>query len=275
MASGVAPGIAQGIARQPARIEEMWTAVNGLRIYGIRSTGSPDAPPLVLVPGLNVSTNHTRPLAELLAPYFPVYSLDLPGYGRSDKPWPYLNLRGLSDAVVAWMRVIGLGRAALYGSSWSAQIVSDIAVRYPAVAERVVLVGPTIDPSSRPFPKLFVLWRINERREPAFVGASTKRDYQEISKLKAAYTFWLMLRDHIERRLPSITVPALVVRGGNDPIVSPQWANRAMHLLPRGQLVVIPGAAHAVDLDATAALAAVMRPFLAGANDEHIERCTP
>ncbi|MDQ3880940.1 MAG: alpha/beta hydrolase, partial [Chloroflexota bacterium] len=64
------------------------------------------------------------------------------------------------------------------------------------------------------------------------------------------------------RKLPCVRVPTLVVRGGRDPIVPQAWAEEVARLLPRGRLVVIPGAAHAVNHDAPAALARVVLPFL-------------
>lgn len=246
------------------QLEERWITVNRLRIYTLAAehAASVSATPLILVPGLNVSSRHTAKLGEQLAPYMPIYTLDLPGYGRSDKPRRLLTLAELSDVLVNWMQAIGLERAALYGSSFSAQIVADFAVRYPTRITRAVLASPTVDPYSRPLPKLVLLWRINEHREPPFVGAATQRDYQDVSRLRAFFTLWQMVRDHIEERLPRMQAPTLVVRGSRDPIISQRWAEEACQMLPRGRLVLVPGAAHAIDLDAPEKLARVMRPFL-------------
>jgi hypothetical protein len=83
-----------------------------------------------------------------------------------------------------------------------------------------------------------------------------------VGKLGALFTMWQMVTDHIEDRLPRIEVPALVVRGSNDPVVSAKWAEQAARLLPRGRLVVIPDGAHALNLDSPAELALVVRQFL-------------
>jgi pimeloyl-ACP methyl ester carboxylesterase len=62
--------------------------------------------------------------------------------------------------------------------------------------------------------------------------------------------------------LPRIEVPALVVRGERDPMVPQNWAEKAVALLPKGRLVIIPGAAHTVVYFAPKQLTQVVRSFL-------------
>lgn len=246
------------------RVADLWTNVNGWRVYGRISEEPPSeaSEPLVLVPGLNVSSRHTLRLAELLAPYVRVYALDLPGCGKSDKPRRFLTLQDMTEVVAAWMSAAGLGRAAIFGTSFSAQIVANFATRYPERVTRAILASPTVDPSSRPLHKLILRWRRNERREPPIVGSATKRDYQDVSQLRAIYTLWQMVHDHIEARLPHVQVPVLVARGDGDPIISQEWAEQMVRLLPDGRLVVIPGGFHAMTLDAPEKLAEAIHGFL-------------
>jgi pimeloyl-ACP methyl ester carboxylesterase len=71
-----------------------------------------------------------------------------------------------------------------------------------------------------------------------------------------------MLNYPIERRLPLITDPVLIVRGQLDTIVSLQWAEECARLLPNGRLVNLPGAAHTTNYSHPLELARVSRPFL-------------
>jgi pimeloyl-ACP methyl ester carboxylesterase len=68
----------------------------------------------------------------------------------------------------------------------------------------------------------------------------------------------------VERQLPRVAAPVLVVRGTRDRIVPQAWAERAARLLPRGRLAVIPGAAHAVNFSYPREFKAAMLPFLLG-----------
>lgn len=82
--------------------------------------------------------------------------------------------------------------------------------------------------------------------------------------MKLAKTFRYALEDCIEEKPPCVQVPALVVRGSEDPIVPQRWAEEETRSLPMGHLGVIPGAPHTVVYDAPLELEREVRPFLRG-----------
>ena len=75
-------------------LESRWTKVGRLLIHSKVATNSsnPLLSPIILVHGLGVSSRYMRPLAELLAAERSVYMIDLPGFGRSEKPRRALNI---------------------------------------------------------------------------------------------------------------------------------------------------------------------------------------
>jgi pimeloyl-ACP methyl ester carboxylesterase len=75
-----------------------------------------------------------------------------------------------------------------------------------------------------------------------------------------------MLADALEAKLPHVGCPALVVRGGRDRVATAAWTRRVAALLPRGELVVIPGYAHMAHYSGPLVVAPVLRRFLAGAS---------
>jgi pimeloyl-ACP methyl ester carboxylesterase len=72
-----------------------------------------------------------------------------------------------------------------------------------------------------------------------------------------------MLRDPIEDKLPLVGVPALVTRGGREPIVPMAWAKRAAGLLPLGELAVVPGSPDNANYGAATVLAELVLSLLA------------
>ena len=223
---------------------------------------SPAAPNVVLVHGYGVSSRYLVPSGERLAPDYAIYAPDLPGFGRSADPPRALTLAELADFLALWMDALGLERAAFLGNSMGCQIIVEFALRHPARIERAVLVGPTIDPSGRTMRQQG--WRLflDMFREGMSETLITVQDYRRFGARRGWRTYRAMMRDPIEHKLPGVRVPTLVVRGGRDPSVLQRWAEEAAQLLPGGRLVVIPGAAHAVNYDAPAALARVVLPFL-------------
>jgi pimeloyl-ACP methyl ester carboxylesterase len=223
-----------------------------------------DAPTVVMVHGLIVSSRYMLPTARALARYARVCIPDLPGYGYSAKPPQVLDVPALADALAEWMRAIGVPRAVVLGNSFGCQIVVDFAARYPERVERVVLVGPTTDPHARSAHQQIGHWLVNLPGEPLPLAFVVARDIWDMGARRAVVTFRHMLSDDVAAKLPRVQAPTLVVRGGRDTSVPQRWAEEATRLLPRGRLVVIPGAAHTLNYNSPGKLLGVMLPFILG-----------
>jgi 2-hydroxy-6-oxonona-2,4-dienedioate hydrolase len=254
------------VSQKLGRLESGWISVDGLPMHArVSADPAPDkAPTVVLVHGIGISSRYMVPTAERLAPFFRVYAPDLPGFGRSAKPSHVLNLTELADALDGWMQAVGLERATLLGNSFGCQIIAEFALRHPERVERAVLQGPTVDPKARTALQQIARWQLDTPREPPSLGAVTIRDYRDCGIRRVVRTFQYSLQDRIEEKLPHMQVSTLVVRGGRDPIVPQRWAEEATRLLPKGRLIVIPGAAHTVNYNSPLELARVVRPFLSG-----------
>lgn len=202
------------------------------------------------------------PLGRQLGTRFRVLAPDLPGFGRSDKPDQMLDVRGLADALGSWIDAVGIERAPLVANSLGCQVVCDLAVRHPERVERLVLVGPTVDPDARSGLRQFARW-LPEARRDIKMAPLLAADYVSAGTERALATYRAMLEDRIEDKLPHIGAPALVVRGERDRIAPQRWVEEMAALLPRGRLVVVPRAGHAMNFHAPAALTRVVTPFLA------------
>ena len=218
---------------------------------------------VVLVHGLAVSSAYMIPTAVRLAPYHRVFAPDLPGFGKSDKPRRVLRVHELADALAAWMTAVGLGPAALIGNSLGCQIIADFACRHPALIERAVLIGPTMDRRGRTILEQARRLAIDVSREPLSAWVVQGVDYWKFGLRRLLVTLRDGLDDRLEADLPQLRVPTLVVRGERDPIVPQRWAEEVTRLLPDGRLAVIAGAPHIVNFNAPDRLMEVVLPFLA------------
>ena len=246
-----------------ARPESTWIEAAGGRMHARRWLGASGAPPVVLVHGMVVSGDYMVPTAELLARSFPVWVPDLPGYGRSFKPRRVLGVSGLADALAAWMAAAGIGRAALLGNSYGCQVVAELAARRPELVERVVLVGPTVDPRARSFWAQLPRWIADAPNERFSLYPILLRDYVIRAGIpRVLATIREVLADRIEEKLPRVCAPALVVRGSRDTIAPRAWTQEVARLLPMGRYAEVPGGSHGLNHGAPAELVALVRPFL-------------
>jgi 2-hydroxy-6-oxonona-2,4-dienedioate hydrolase len=218
--------------------------------------------PVILVHGLGMSSRYMIPLAKHLAPHVRVYAPDLPGFGLSGKPRHFLTVRELADALAAWMRAVGVERAALVGNSLGCEVLVELALAHPDCVERLVLQGPTPDPEARGIVRQiagFFAIAPFERWSLAWVALT---DYARGGLRRYIVILRSMIGNRIGEKLRRITQPPLVVWGTRDYIVPYAFVTRIAGLLPRGSLAVIPGAAHGINYSHPRAFAAVLLPFL-------------
>lgn len=201
---------------------------------------------VVLVHGFGVSGTYMLPLARALAERFSVFVPDLPGYGRSEHPDTPLGVAALSDALAGCLDALELERPALVANSLGCQVVTELAVRRPDRAGPLVLIGPTIDPERRRARRQLLGMVSELAREPLSLVAVAAHDDAVMGLRALLATARSALADRIEDRLPLISQPVLVVRGGRDPFVTAEWAERVARLVPGARLAVVPGAPHAV-----------------------------
>ncbi len=246
-------------------MESRFIHVDGLRMHTRLSTDDDAArsAPIILVHGLGVSGTYWLPTAALLSEQFSVFVPDLPGFGDSDKPSLVHDLRELAGILVAWMDAVGLDRAVLVGNSMGCQIAVHAAAAHPDRVTRLILQGPTIDPQARSACRQITRLLLDGLLEPPSLIPVAARDYVKCGYRRIGRTLRHGLEDPIEEMLLRVHVPALVVRGARDPVVPQRWAEDAARLLPMGRLIVVPGAAHAVNFSHPAELARIIRNFLA------------
>src|SRR2546423_11604707 len=98
-------------------------------------------PPLVLVHGLGSSAAvEFYYNLEPLAAHHRVFAIDLPGFGRSDKPVLEYTIDLFVRAVSDLMACEGIERAAVMGVSMGGRVALGLALDSPEKVERLVLV---------------------------------------------------------------------------------------------------------------------------------------
>jgi 2-hydroxy-6-oxonona-2,4-dienedioate hydrolase len=236
---------------------------NGWRIHVQVATDTPGTGlPVVLLHGLSVSSRYLRPTAARLAADRGIYVPDLPGFGGSEPPPQALTIYDLPDTLAAWMRAMNLQQAALLGHSFGCQILAELALRHSERLAQAVFVAPTVEPQERTAIRQIARLRLDAFREPPALLPIVLYEYLRAGVGRTVRTLQYALQDPIERKLPQVRVPSLVIRGAHDPLVSQRWAEAVARLLPRSRLVVIPGAAHAVPYSAPLELGQVIKAFL-------------
>jgi len=239
------PSESENCLKHESRIESRFVDVDGFRLHyrcGPESAGTP----FVLIPGLVVSSVYWIPLAECLSAHAHVFALDLLGFGRSAGPRRSLSVSQHAAAVSRWLEALGIESCHLVGNSMGCQIAAHLAVREPDRVETLTLIGPTIDPRHRWLPLQVGKLMLDVLQEPPRLWATWFLDFMRAGPFRPFGTARKMFRDRIEKQLPRITAPTLVLRGEYDSIAPDRWGKAAVGLLVFGEYSIIPGVAHCV-----------------------------
>lgn len=244
-------------------LASVWHEVGGMRMHAHVAVGAgSDALPVVLVHGFGVSSSYLLPTAERLGTRFDVYAPDLPGHGKSDTPQRPYDIEALANALIAWMSALRIERASLVANSMGCQIAVAAALARPAHVDRLVLIGPTLDPAARNLARLFARFVWAGIHEDQTLGVVIARDYARMGA-RIAPELCAMLGYRMEDKLRRVNVPTLFVRGEHDAIAPRAWLAQASRLIgERARWTEVKGAAHAVNYSAPDALVQRITRFL-------------
>ena len=258
-------------------------------------------PPLIWCHGGPGLWDYLGPVAAMTDDLVTSYRYDQRGCGRSSGAGPYTLARYVSD-LEALRRHWRLDRFIVAGHSWGAELALHYALEHPnRVAGLIHVSGSGIDPVFRAEYRAQRARRLGpdgERERKAleeawlstgtleaerrycevqwstdFADATTARERarglfvenfrvsRRINKELTADASLVTLHTSMMMKVRSLNVPALVIHGSKD-LRPSSAAAQVAGLLPRGQLTVIPDAAHYLWLETPELLRKVLREYL-------------
>jgi len=231
-------------------------------------------PVLLLLHGTGASTHSWRSLAPLLANRFTVVAPDLPGHGFTQAPPSHrLSLPGMAQALHGLLEALGVSPAMAAGHSAGAAILARMSLDGTIAPRRLVSLNGALLPlrgapghlfaplakllASVPLvPRLFA-WHAAERRvverliretgstlDPAGLELYRRlaRNPGHVAAALGMMANWEL--DALQRDLPRLKVPLVLVAGANDRTIPPADSSRVQVLLPKATLVTLPGLGH-------------------------------
>jgi 2-hydroxy-6-oxonona-2,4-dienedioate hydrolase len=202
---------------------------------------------IVLVHGLGVSGRYFLPLVRELSDFECVV--------------PDLRRHTTIEAQAEALREVVGEREPLLGNSMGCQVIAELAVRFPQLVERAVFVGPTVDRRRRSYARQAARLFLDAFREPPSLLPIVVRDYLSIGPIRVARMARSAVDDALEREVPRMECPLLVVRGRRDPLCPRDWAEELADRARHGRAEVVPGA-HAAHYSHPRELAALVRAFV-------------
>jgi pimeloyl-ACP methyl ester carboxylesterase len=248
-------------------------------------------PPVVLVHGWLSSSRIWDALARRLAQRFTVYSLDLTGFGESDKPLSGYGVRNGSRLLFAFCAHFGLSRASVIGHDLGGNMAVKLAADHPDVVGRVVLVsvpadedqidlptplwlatlpvvGPLFFALGRAFRPVRRMWMRPFVADPDDLTDELLDDAGKSTPAAVASTLSMSRREisggRLVRQAKIIKMPMLVVSGEEDQIVDPHSVSAWAGSVQRAEICLMDACGHAPMIERPAEFAAQILAFLTG-----------
>ncbi|MTV26466.1 alpha/beta fold hydrolase [Nitriliruptoraceae bacterium ZYF776] len=126
-------------------LETRETTVKGLRLESM--VAGHGATPVLLLHGLAANKVSFLPTFDGLADRYEVHALDLPGFGKSDKPVPAgrrYSMAWMADVVHGYLERNGLRDAHVVGNSMGGRIATELALCHPRAVRSTVGLGAAV-----------------------------------------------------------------------------------------------------------------------------------
>ena len=253
------------MSKPSAVLAEHWTTLDGVEVFYRESPGPADGSVMVHLHGFGMSGAYLVPTAERLAGEFHTFVPDLPGFGRSGNSIQPLDVTDLAHAAAAFLDDRDIASATLVGNSMGCAVITEFAYLYPDRLDRAVLVAPAGGLHNQPLHRAMRQLVTDGVREPPKLVPVAVPDYLRFGVPSTLRLFRALTKYPSLDRLLAMQVPTMAVIGNRDPLmpgperlkeVAGQTSNHAL-------LVIIEGAAHAVNFSHPDELANVIRLFMA------------
>lgn len=188
-------------------------------------------------------------------------AIDLPGYGEAPEPRRVLTMERTADLVAAYARSRDVGRIIFVGHSMGTQVAVEVGARHPDLVEKIVLIGPTVDPRERTAPRQLLRLAQDLLVENPRVIAIGAREYVRAGP-NLRPKFRAMLVHKPEETYPRVPAPTLVLRGENDLVCARDWCRTVANALPDGRLAEVAGHGHETMIRDAAPSAALIQEFV-------------
>jgi pimeloyl-ACP methyl ester carboxylesterase len=248
-------------------------------------------PPVLLVHGWLSSSRIWEQLAARLAQRFTVYTLDLSGFGESDKPLSGYGIRNGSRILYAFCAHFGLTRTNVIGHDLGGNMAVKLAADHPDVVGRLVLVATPADGDQIDLPTplwlatlpvlgpiFYTLGRLAQpvRRlwmrpfvaDPRDLSEEVVEDAGRSTPAASSKTLAVARREisggRLARQAGIIKTPLLLIAGEEDQIVDPQAVGVWARSVEQAEICLLDECGHLPMIERTAEFNARILAFLTG-----------
>lgn len=264
-------------------MQENWANLNGLKIRYLEY-GKGNDRHILFIHGLGSSADRWLGIPSALSANFHTVSLDLPGFGESDKPATMdYTIENFRKTVVDFINELAINDAktSIVGHSLGGYIAAEVAIENKNMVEKLVLIDssgmlkkPTplleeylkvaINPTKDKVRKVFEQMVADPTRIPSKL---VEGFISRINLPNAKYAFKSTLANSANTqiglgRLKLIDqIPTLILWGSEDRVIPPEHSRLFKEGIANSHIEIIPNAGHAPFAEKPDQVCEILRNF--------------
>ena len=218
--------------------------------------------PFLLIHGWGGSSQSLQSLAQLLAEKYKVYTIDLPGFGISDKPDPDWGVEEYADFIIDFICEFKLRPVIFFGHSFGGALGIYLAANYPGYISKLILSGASYKRST---PSISQVSKIFKRlpspiKKLVYTVLFPESDLYKVPELES--NFRKIVKQDLTSSLKKIKCPALIIWGENDRQTPVSNAYELQKEIKNSRLKIFPDISHGLPLIQPESVAEEIRKFL-------------
>lgn len=253
-----------------------YAQVNGIRMY-YEAQGQGE--PLIVLHGAYMSIPAMGEIIPMLAETRRVYAVELQGHGRTEDSERPITYPALADDVAAFMDVMELPNADVFGYSMGAAVGFQLAVRHPEKVDQLVAASLAYDLEGMQ-PEYLAM--VPSMTPEMFVGTPIETDWKRLAPNPdgfGAFVTRMIALEHEplswEADVIALKSPVLLISGDAD-VSTLEHSVSLFRLLgggamgdlgaplPESRLAILPATSHTAIINQPELLHTFIGPFLSG-----------
>lgn len=231
---------------------------------------------ILVLHGWGASIDTVIPIVNLLKEDFRVYAVDLPGFGKSQKPKEVFSSEDYARVIKKFADTLDIKKAIVIGHSFGGKISILLAAYYPELVKKLVLIDSAgIRPKRglKYYTKVYsfkglkaiykgiFFWKDQKENLERFYRRFGSTDYKSVDGIMRRVLVKVVNED-FKHILGKIQAPTLLIWGDRDEDTPLYMAKIMEREIKDCGLVVFEGAGHYSYLDDFNRFALVMEAFL-------------
>lgn len=229
----------------------MYLKINGQNIYFQKVGKGRD---LIMLHGWGLNSSTFWPSVDFLKDNLALWILDLPGFGRSDKPGKAFDANDYAEIVADFIKVNKIKKPSLLGHSFGGKISIRLTSIYPNLVDKLILVGASGIKPVPSFRRAFIypLAKIVHYLIPDIFNLKSiirekfyrkiESDYENAGLMKD--TLLKTIQEDLTEQLKKIKNETLIIWGEEDKAVPLRYGKKMYQLIENSKLIVIGGKGH-------------------------------